>query len=196
MNQIASRIKFPLSVLTATLVLTSQLPKADAALIPNVIKDTLTELEVLWSWNPEASDFSTPTLTNWLVTLNTSDFRDPNSWDVNLDVQHITAPHPELGENQGGFVFKDYSFSKNDFGLVISDSFSASHPPVHRDFYTFSFDRSMAPANTVIKLTGVHTPEPSSILSLLALGTLGAASTLKRKLKSSKSTEKDTTKVG
>ncbi|MDB9421795.1 PEP-CTERM sorting domain-containing protein [Microcystis aeruginosa CS-563/04] len=38
-------------------------------------------------------------------------------------------------------------------------------------------------------------PEPSSVLSLLALGTLGAASTLKRKLKSSQSTEKETTKV-
>ncbi|WP_419546902.1 PEP-CTERM sorting domain-containing protein [Microcystis sp.] len=38
-------------------------------------------------------------------------------------------------------------------------------------------------------------PEPSSILSLLALGTLGAASTLKRKLKPSQSTEKETTKV-
>ncbi|MFN9734283.1 MAG: PEP-CTERM sorting domain-containing protein, partial [Microcystis sp.] len=38
-------------------------------------------------------------------------------------------------------------------------------------------------------------PEPSSILSILALGTLGAASTLKRQLKSSKSTEKETTKV-
>jgi hypothetical protein len=39
-------------------------------------------------------------------------------------------------------------------------------------------------------------PEPTSIFSLLALGTLGAASTLKRKLKPSKSTEKETTKVG
>ena len=38
-------------------------------------------------------------------------------------------------------------------------------------------------------------PEPSSILSLLALGTLGAASTLKRKLKPSKSTEKELEKV-
>jgi hypothetical protein len=41
----------------------------------------------------------------------------------------------------------------------------------------------------------VPVPEPSSILSLLALGTLGAASTLKRQLKSSKSSEKETTKV-
>lgn len=38
-------------------------------------------------------------------------------------------------------------------------------------------------------------PEPSPILGLLALGTLGAASTLKRKLKPSQSTEKETTKV-
>jgi hypothetical protein len=40
------------------------------------------------------------------------------------------------------------------------------------------------------------TPEPTSTLGFLALGTLGAASTLKRKLKSSQSTEKETTKVG
>jgi hypothetical protein len=38
-------------------------------------------------------------------------------------------------------------------------------------------------------LEAVATPEPSSFLSLLALGTLGAASTLKRKLKPSKSDE-------
>jgi len=38
-------------------------------------------------------------------------------------------------------------------------------------------------------------PEPSTSLSILALGTLGAASTLNRKLKPSKSTEKEATKV-
>ena len=38
-------------------------------------------------------------------------------------------------------------------------------------------------------------PEPTSTLSLLAFGTLGAASTLKRKLKSSRSSEKETTQV-
>ena len=44
---------------------------------------------------------------------------------------------------------------------------------------------------------GVQTvPEPTSTLSLLALGTLGAVSTLKRKLKPSQSTEKETIKVG
>lgn len=42
----------------------------------------------------------------------------------------------------------------------------------------------------------VAVPEPTTVFSLLALGTLGAASTLNRKLKSSKSTGKETTKVG
>lgn len=41
----------------------------------------------------------------------------------------------------------------------------------------------------------VHVPEPTSNLSLLTLGILGAASTKGRKLKQSKSTEKETTKV-
>jgi hypothetical protein len=48
-------------------------------------------------------------------------------------------------------------------------------------------------AFTVFKVVPI--PEPSSTLALLALGTLGAASTLKRKLKPSKSSEKETTKV-
>ena len=194
MNQITSRIKFSLGVLTATLVLTSQLPKADAGLTPTVIKDTLTELKVSWSWNPEESGLGNPLLRNWVVTLATNN--SSNNWGVKLGVKHIETPHPKLDEREGASVDKDYTFSKNDFGVVISDSFSTSHPPVHRDFYTFSFDRSMAPSNTVIRLTGVHVPEPTSTLSLLALGTLGAASTLKRKLKSSKSTGKETTKVG
>ncbi|EAZ89746.1 PEP-CTERM sorting domain-containing protein, partial [Crocosphaera chwakensis] len=39
-------------------------------------------------------------------------------------------------------------------------------------------------------------PEPTSTLSLLSLGILGAGATLKRKLKPSNSIEKETTKVG
>ncbi|MBD2623839.1 PEP-CTERM sorting domain-containing protein [Microcystis flos-aquae FACHB-1344] len=48
---------------------------------------------------------------------------------------------------------------------------------------------------TVTDFRATLVPEPTSTLSLLALGTLGAASTLKRQLKSSKSSEKETTKV-
>jgi hypothetical protein len=69
-----------------------------------------------------------------------------------------------------------FSRVSNDF--INIDSLGTSNPPV-------VFARSEQPI-----------PEPTSTLSFLALGTLGAASTLKRKLKKSKSTEKDTTKVG
>ncbi|MFN5970186.1 MAG: DUF4082 domain-containing protein [Microcystis sp.] len=50
--------------------------------------------------------------------------------------------------------------------------------------------------NFQFQVISTSVPEPTSTLSLLALGTLGAASTLKRQLKPSKSTEKETTKVG
>ena len=54
------------------------------------------------------------------------------------------------------------------------------------------------PADGVYKTTvQVFTPvpEPTSPLSLLVLGTIGAASTLKRKLKHSKYSEKETEKL-
>jgi hypothetical protein len=50
--------------------------------------------------------------------------------------------------------------------------------------------------NFQFQVVSTPVPEPTSTLSLLALGTLGAASTLKRKLKPSQFTEKETTKVG
>jgi hypothetical protein len=50
--------------------------------------------------------------------------------------------------------------------------------------------------NFQFQVVSTPVPEPTSILSLLSLGTLGAASTLNRKLKPSQSTEKETTKVG
>ncbi|MEY3555822.1 MAG: PEP-CTERM sorting domain-containing protein [Microcystis aeruginosa G13-07] len=56
-------------------------------------------------------------------------------------------------------------------------------------------DLSFSFTNTFTNTGTMLVPEPTSTLSLLALGTLGAASTLKRKLKSSKFSEKETTKV-
>ena len=70
-------------------------------------------------------------------------------------------------------------------------------------FTSLSFVHSQNPGQNgfVIERVTVDTtvttiPESSSTFGLIALGTLGAASTLKRKLKSSKSTGKETTKVG
>ncbi|NCQ92011.1 MAG: PEP-CTERM sorting domain-containing protein [Microcystis aeruginosa LG13-03] len=71
--------------------------------------------------------------------------------------------------------------------------------------YSFVYDLLLPPTVSNLRfslLGGTVTkelrsvPEPTSILGLLALGTIGAASTLKRKLKPSKSAEKETTKVG
>ncbi|MCA2669580.1 MAG: PEP-CTERM sorting domain-containing protein [Microcystis sp. M114S2] len=45
-------------------------------------------------------------------------------------------------------------------------------------------------------MRAVVVPEPNSLLGLFALGTLGAGATLKRQLKSSQYTGKETTKVG
>ncbi|NES01992.1 MAG: PEP-CTERM sorting domain-containing protein [Okeania sp. SIO2F4] len=46
-----------------------------------------------------------------------------------------------------------------------------------------------------ISVDGKKVPEPSSTTTIFALGTLGAASTLKRKLKPSKSADKKLEKV-
>jgi hypothetical protein len=71
--------------------------------------------------------------------------------------------------------------------------------------YSFVYDLLLPPTVSNLRfslLGGTVTkelrsvPEPTSTLSLLAIGTLGAASTLKRKLKPSQSIEKETTKVG
>jgi hypothetical protein len=78
-------------------------------------------------------------------------------------------------------------------GFVTAD---VLHPPKHCDSYRLDWTYTKATDFLTVTLTGVNTPEPTSTLSLLALGTLGAASTLKRQIKSSKPSEKETTKVG
>ncbi|MDB9423273.1 PEP-CTERM sorting domain-containing protein [Microcystis aeruginosa CS-563/04] len=86
---------------------------------------------------------------------------------------------PSDGFDQSGrFTFSNIS-AGGTFGFTMGGS---------------NFDVSNILQGT-LTLNQVTVPEPSSILSLLALGTLGAASTLKRQLKYSKSSEKETTKV-
>ncbi len=86
-----------------------------------------------------------------------------------------------LAFHVGGTVNEDYQvFTRSDFG----STFNRPGP---------GYDYGGCPGSC---LGAIQVPEPTSTLGLLALGTLGAASTLKRKLKSSQSTEKETTKVG
>jgi hypothetical protein len=84
-----------------------------------------------------------------------------------------------------------------EFEYIVTDPYLAliSSTFTIGEKYTFSTGLEISGTVTKELITLVPVPEPTSILSLLALGTLGAASTLKRKLKPSQSTEKETTKV-
>jgi hypothetical protein len=181
-----------------------------AILQPTVIKDELLFLKVEWKGSGLSDQSSpdvlqVPNLNNWeilydnvppppFVNLVQTSQQNLNSWRGEIRVRHKTDPH--AGENGGGqkavlsILFKDTN--------LLSDFAKAdpSHPPKHRDSYRLDWTYTKATDSLTVTLTGVHTPEPTSTLSLLALGTLGAASTLKRKLKSSKPSEKETTKVG
>ncbi len=102
---------------------------------------------------------------------------------------YITYNLPIAAGVNGNLIFHKTEQSTSEItqgGLELFGSFAIDGP---KGFgVTFTFPNSID--------ASVSVPEPASNLSLLALGTLGAASTLKRKLKPSKSTEKETTKVG
>ncbi|WP_242034730.1 PEP-CTERM sorting domain-containing protein [Microcystis flos-aquae] len=117
------------------------------------------------------------------------------------DIKHNIAPHDEPTNLTG------LQFGLNRV-LPSQVQLTDPHEPTnHLDLFKFSYkkfnpgdftDASFDIKNKsgwVLSVNFTHVPEPSTILSLLALGTLGAASTLKRKLKPSQSTEKETTKV-
>jgi hypothetical protein len=95
---------------------------------------------------------------------------DPNDWSLLLSL----APGQTASLTLGGDGFHSASTPQN-----ISDD-----------------DLLYIQQNYINNSQWTSVPEPTSTLSLLAFGTLGAASTLKRKLKPSKSTTKETTKVG
>jgi hypothetical protein len=119
--------------------------------------------------------------------LRPNGYGDCYRWDLTTGGDNVTlcraASCNQLGSNLSNFSGLAF-FSDNDepsaaeVGTVLINGAKLNGQPIQLG---------------VRVVSGV--PEPSSIFGLLALGTLGAASTLKRKLKSSKSSEKETTKV-
>lgn len=90
--------------------------------------------------------------------------------------------------NQGNLIFSESQGTQNKINsgeLELSGGFNLSGPPGFT--VTFNFPNSID--------ASVSVPEPTSTLSLLALGTLGAGAALKRKLKPSKSPKKKPQKL-
>ena len=91
--------------------------------------------------------------------------------------------------SQGGLA---YTINENNTTPPTVDPYQAFY-----DAASQTYMGCLTPCVTISNLKVI--PEPSSTAGLLAIGSfgaLGAASTLKRKLKSSKPSEKETTKVG
>ncbi|MFN7865444.1 MAG: hypothetical protein ACK5N2_03615 [bacterium] len=149
------------------------------------------------------------------IPVSLGDLIYPLNVPQNIEQEFLSLEPPAFGENPINSVkFFGLGFTPFSISLVGSTSFTGSVESVFSldissQWITLSNDIEgrlaikivagnvvpSANGNTVI-IVGESIPEPSFVLSLLALGTLGAASTLKRQLKPSKSTEKETTKVG
>ncbi|WP_323301080.1 PEP-CTERM sorting domain-containing protein [Crocosphaera sp. UHCC 0190] len=101
----------------------------------------------------------------------------------------IWIPVPQPGHCIGRFIHKDRV--QTQAGRI-----SGSLPWLSGEIAVESADQTQIVTQvTSASFTAQSTPEPASILSLLALGTLGATSTLKRKFNQSNTSEKDKIKV-
>jgi hypothetical protein len=151
---------------------------AFAALIPTVVTDSPTQLEVVWDWNPEdIPSLDWPTLVYWEVFLSIQG--NLGASILGLTATHLARPHGEAAD--GTQVVFDLFFSSGDTGFLASESKLEVHTP-HGDEYFFSFFRGADPADTVISLDGQHliTPEPTTLL-LLCSGLVGLAGFSRRK---------------
>ncbi|WP_287662350.1 PEP-CTERM sorting domain-containing protein [Microcystis sp. M049S2] len=185
-------------------------------------KETKSNFKWVFDWDgllggPENS-ISPPSNIFW-SPLEFKIFDSPNDAGAIIDnykvtFQHAEGPHSEdinpgtkFEFDFGGAKVADLLGGSGDLlgpGGTIVDHFIGKGGKVtgfHTDTYQLSY-KTIVGAGGLNKnqglrftATGVHTPEPGSILGLLGLGTLGAASTIKRKLKPSKSSEKETTQV-
>lgn len=135
-----------------------------------------------------------------------------SSWyDINLEIDPADGSlKPIVNLGQSGDVY-NFSFSDGEaeIGNSILSAFtfnsSTQNYEVLQDTSLFiaNFETSQNITETSFSTIannedpGVETtPEPTSIVGLFVLGTLSVASTLKRKLKSVKSNQKETTRVG
>ncbi|CCI36758.1 PEP-CTERM sorting domain-containing protein [Microcystis aeruginosa] len=110
-------------------------------------------------------------------------FPDPNPIGVYINGTPLSSSFSGAGR------FPEYSASQSGIEGLLN--------PGLNWLYVYQRDAGGAYSGTIFGARiSVNVPEPSSIIGLAALGTLGAGATLKRQIKSSKPSEKETTKVG
>ncbi|MDB9389790.1 PEP-CTERM sorting domain-containing protein [Microcystis aeruginosa] len=122
-------------------------------------------------------------------------FPDPNQIGVYINGHALGSSFSGAGR------FPEYSASQSGIEGLLK--------PGQNWLYVYQRDAGGAYSGTIFcasisvnvpssggKPCAAPVPEPSSIIGLAVLSTLGAASTLKRQIKSSKPSEKETTKVG
>jgi hypothetical protein len=146
------------------------------------------------SWRiPDIAPFNAPDTTIYTavnmdlyLSSNPNGFLNGN-WSIGqtLDELGINIINGQISGVQGiYFATSDFTFDPNSPTGWI---------PIGGDSAWLNYS-SQTPSSITLGIQaehdGVLIPEPSSTLSLLALGTLGAASTLKRQLKSCKTSEK------
>jgi hypothetical protein len=127
---------------------------------------------------------------------------------ITLSAANLIHKKAHDGDGIGSLIeFNNITIQASSNPNELKESFNPQGPFDHGPHKDFDLKATVSCTsdnngndcqNWFVRIEGRHTtvPEPTSTLSLLALGTLGAASTLKRKLKPSQSTEKETTKVG
>ena len=196
--------------LGATLIITASKPSEAAILGWDIRRDDPYGFDGSFYFDNVYSEGSTSSLIgdNWSVSA-TETFSVvipglPAVQAVTLTTSHVKAPHGEGYNGHPNVIFPRF--------LNSSDTEKFKHES-HFNIRTYNyapgqltgkqpsdFDScNQACINGTVRILDVslvHTPEPTSVLSLFALGTLGAASTLKRQITPSQSEEKETTKVG
>jgi hypothetical protein len=169
-----------------------------ALLVVGTPTDKPLKLDITLKWEPEnIDDVYVGDLNHWRVVLGFGDLPltgnppvgngivDPDLDQLIAQARHKTNPHTD--ELDAPFITLPLLVPKSGVSRSTGDSVIHPGPENHRDIYSVTFTRGTG--SSLIRIKGVHTPEPATNFSLLALSTLGAVSTLKRK-QNQKSTEK------
>jgi hypothetical protein len=128
-------------------------------------------------------------------TINLGDPRENTTFDLLVTSDTVTLYH-DLRNNPTPPISQEFNFFGLAFEPLIDIEQISENDFVQQVDSPAQFCTISREGKTVRTTCGVPVPEPTSTLSLLSLGILGAGATLKRKVKRSHSTEKEPSNVG